>query len=118
MTTSPGPEPDFPAAAAARGRVEPAPRRVRGFAGHELVFDTTAARYVWEVPYYPQYYIPVADVRPGYLLDEERPSGCSSDRRGCTHWSAAVDVSRPRHESSTPAPRARWRAWCDSSGRR
>ncbi len=24
-----------------------------------MVFDTTAARYVWEVPYYPQYYIPL-----------------------------------------------------------
>ena len=46
---------DYPQMAAARGRVEPAPRRVRGYLGHELVFDTTAARYVWEVPYYPQY---------------------------------------------------------------
>lgn len=73
MSTPPGPKPDFPAAAAGRGRVEPAPRRVRGFAGHELVFDTTAARYVWEVPYYPQYYIPAVDIRPGYLLDEEHP---------------------------------------------
>ena len=32
---------DYPEMAAARGRVEPAPRRVRGFLGHELVFDTT-----------------------------------------------------------------------------
>ena len=51
---------NYPEMAAARGRIEPAPRRVRGFLGHELVFDTTAARYVWEVPYYPQYYIPLA----------------------------------------------------------
>ena len=50
---------DYPQMAAARGRVEPAPRRVRGYLGHQLVFDTTAARYVWEVPYYPQYYIPL-----------------------------------------------------------
>ncbi len=40
---------DYPQMAAARGRIEPAPRRVRGYLGHELVFDTTAARYVWEV---------------------------------------------------------------------
>lgn len=45
---------DYPQMAAARGRVEPAPRRVRGYLGDALVFDTTAARYVWEVPYYPQ----------------------------------------------------------------
>ncbi|MBW8710674.1 MAG: DUF427 domain-containing protein, partial [Mycobacterium sp.] len=56
--------------AAVRGRVEPAPRRVRGFLGNRLVFDTTSARYVWEVPYYPQYYIPLADVRAEYLQDE------------------------------------------------
>ena len=64
---------DYPEMAAARGRIEPAPRRVRGFLGHELVFDTTAARYVWEVPYYPQYYIPLADVRAEFLRDEDHP---------------------------------------------
>ena len=56
--------------AAERGRVEPCPRRVRGYAGGELIFDTTAARYVWEVPYYPQYYVPVDDVRTEFLTDE------------------------------------------------
>src|ERR1700759_3068961 len=50
--------------------VEPAPRRVRGFLGNELIFDTTAAHYVWEIPYYPQYYIPVADVDKRFLADE------------------------------------------------
>src|SRR3977135_495244 len=69
-TTSQGPSPDYPQIAAVRGRVEPAPRRVRGFVGDELVFDTTSARYVWEVPYYPQYYIPRADVRAELLRDE------------------------------------------------
>lgn len=65
-----GPEPDYPQMAANRGRIEPVPRRVRGFLGHQLVFDTTSARYVWEVPYYPQYYIPLSDVAPGMLRDE------------------------------------------------
>ena len=64
---------DYPQIAAARGRIEPAPRRVRGYLGHELVFDTTAARYVWEVPYYPQYYIPRSDVGPEFLRDEDHP---------------------------------------------
>lgn len=66
-------EPGFPQNAAARGRIEPAPRRVRGYLGHELVFDTTAARYVWEIPYYPAYYIPLADVRAEFLRDEDHP---------------------------------------------
>ena len=64
---------DYPQAAADRGRVEPSPRRVRGYLAQELVFDTTAARYVWEVPYYPQYYIPLADVRAEFLRDEDHP---------------------------------------------
>lgn len=64
---------DYPTMAAVRGRIEPAPRRIRGFLGHDLVFDTTAARYVWEVPYYPQYYIPLTDVVPGVLRDDDHP---------------------------------------------
>ncbi len=64
---------DYPAEAAERGRVEPCPRRVRGYLGTDLVFDTTRARYVWEVPYYPQYYIPLADVRADFLRDENHP---------------------------------------------
>ena len=69
MTTSRRPAPDYPQMAAVRGRIEPVPRRVRGFLGRELVFDTTSARYVWEVPYYPQYYIPLSDVRADVLGD-------------------------------------------------
>lgn len=64
-------ERDYPQAVAVRGRIEPSPRRVRGYLGDELVFDTTAARYVWEVPYYPHYYIPFADVRAEFLKDED-----------------------------------------------
>jgi uncharacterized protein (DUF427 family) len=64
---------DYPQGAAARGRVEPSPRRVRGYLGSDLVFDTTSARYVWEIPYYPQYYIPRADVREEFLHDESHP---------------------------------------------
>ena len=66
-------QPDYPQMAADRGRIEPAPRRVRGLVGQELVFDTTSARYVWEVPYYPQYYIPRSDVGEQFLKDENRP---------------------------------------------
>jgi uncharacterized protein (DUF427 family) len=67
------PPQDYPQMAAARGRVEPAPRRVRGYLGTELVFDTTAAQYVWEVPNYPQYYIPRSDVDQKFLHDEDHP---------------------------------------------
>ena len=71
--TSPAEGPDrgqFPVMAAEPGRVEPAPRRVRAFLDGHQVFDTTRASYVWEWPYYPQYYIPVEDVEPALLIDE------------------------------------------------
>ena len=43
-------------------RVERSMKRVRGYLGGELVFDTTRPLLVWEVPYYPAYYIPADDV--------------------------------------------------------
>jgi uncharacterized protein (DUF427 family) len=73
---------DFPQVAVDVNHVEPAPRRVRGFLGHELIFDTTSARYVWEIPYYPQYYIPVEDIDPRFLADE---GAQQSTRRGTAH---------------------------------
>jgi uncharacterized protein (DUF427 family) len=67
------PDRDYPKMAADRGRIEPAPRRVRGYFDDTLVFDTTRARYVWEVSSYPQYYIPIADVQMKHLADEDHP---------------------------------------------
>lgn len=46
-----------------RVRVEPGAKRVRAYLGGEVVVDTTRPLYVWESPYYPTYYLPVADVR-------------------------------------------------------
>lgn len=43
-------------------RVEMSPKRVRALVGGRTVFDTTAARLVWEKPYYPTYYVPRTDV--------------------------------------------------------
>ena len=48
-------------------RVEPSQKRIRAYLGGDLVFDTTHALLVWEVPYYPAYYIPVADVVAGLV---------------------------------------------------
>ncbi|MGX1811264.1 DUF427 domain-containing protein [Nocardia sp. NPDC055321] len=44
-------------------RVEPCAKRVRAYLGGHPVADTVASRLVWEHPYYPTYYIPVADLR-------------------------------------------------------
>jgi uncharacterized protein (DUF427 family) len=61
---------DYPRMIAETDHAEPAPRRVRAILGGELIFDSTRARYVWEWPYYPQYYIPVEDVNERFLVDE------------------------------------------------
>ena len=50
--------------------VEPVPRRLRGTLGGETVFDTTHALYFWEFPPFPQFYVPLADVREGALVAE------------------------------------------------
>jgi uncharacterized protein (DUF427 family) len=56
-----------------RVRVEPGAKRVRAFLGGEVVADTTRPVLVWEVPYYPAYYVPLADVRA-----DLRPDGTTA----------------------------------------
>jgi uncharacterized protein (DUF427 family) len=51
-------------------QVQPVPRRVRAFLGGDLIFDTIRALYVWEWPYYPQYYVPIEDVNTNQLVPE------------------------------------------------
>ena len=54
----------------ARGRVriEPSAKRVRVYLGGHAVADSVHPRLVWEVPYYPAYYLPVADVATDLLV--------------------------------------------------
>jgi uncharacterized protein (DUF427 family) len=86
---------DYPAALTATNHVEPVPRRIRAFAGGEQVLDTTRALYVWEWPNYPQYYIPLADVRAGVLEPEGHTQQTA---RGAAelHGLRAGPVHRPR----------------------
>jgi len=62
---------DFPQAIVPVNHVEPVPRRIRAVLDGRVVLDTTEARYVWEWPYYPQYYVPLADIAPDVLVDED-----------------------------------------------
>ena len=64
--------PGYPRPLSTVDQIEPAPRRVRGVLGGRTVLDTTSAVYVWEWPFYPQYYVPVADLDPAVLVDEHR----------------------------------------------
>jgi Domain of unknown function (DUF427) len=53
---------------AGRVRVEQGAKHVRAYLGGEVVADTTRPRLVWEVPYSPAYYFPLADVRTDLLV--------------------------------------------------
>jgi uncharacterized protein (DUF427 family) len=57
-------------------RVEHSRKRVRILLAGELVADTIAPLLVWEVPYYPTYYVPAGDVVAKLI-----PAGTASDRR-------------------------------------
>jgi uncharacterized protein (DUF427 family) len=46
-----------------RVRVEQGLKRVRALAGGRLVADSLTPVLVWDLPYYPTYYLPVADLR-------------------------------------------------------
>jgi uncharacterized protein (DUF427 family) len=62
---------DYPEALVHADTVQPVPRRVRAVLAGQTVVDTTAALYVWEWPAYPQFYLPVADMDPAVLVDED-----------------------------------------------
>ncbi|HWD55178.1 MAG TPA: DUF427 domain-containing protein [Acidimicrobiales bacterium] len=70
---------DFPSNLVQANHVEPVPRRIRAVLAGQTVVDTTQARYVWEWAGFPQYYIPLADVRADVLVEEgeteESPRG-------------------------------------------
>lgn len=72
-----------------RVRIEQSGKRVRAYLGGNLVADTTAPSLVWEVPYYPTYYFPVADVRAE--LVEDGPGRRSPSRGDATAYTVKVD---------------------------
>src|SRR5918999_3298091 len=63
-----------------RIRIETGAKRVRAYLGGEVVADTARPVLVWEVPYYPTYYFPLADVRAQLL--ETDGGGAHSPSRG------------------------------------
>ena len=48
-------------------RLEPCAKRIRAYFGGQVVADTVRAVLVWEIPYYPAYYLPADDVRTDLL---------------------------------------------------
>jgi uncharacterized protein (DUF427 family) len=92
---------------AGRVRVEQGAKRVRAYLGGELVADTTQPRLVWEVPYYPAYYFPLADVRTDLLVPTATVTH-SPSRGDARHFTikadgkAAVDAALRYVDSPIP----------------
>ncbi len=96
---------DYPQAIVPVNHVEPVPRRIRATLGGAVVIDSRRALYVWEWPYYPQYYVPLADIDPEILIDEDHEEHLrrgtarrlgvrvgGEDRRGVGHHYIASDL--------------------------
>lgn len=66
-----------------RVRMEPSPKRVRAYLDGTAVADSIRPVLVWEVPYYPTYYFPAADVRVDLLVDTGETK--RSPSRGAGH---------------------------------
>ncbi len=52
-----------------RIRIETSGKRVRAILGGEVIVDSTRPLMVWEIPYFPAYYFPEADVNMDALVD-------------------------------------------------
>ena len=76
-------------------RTEPAHRRVRAYLGGELVVDTVDPLYVWEGPHYPQWYVPVADIRDGVLAPTATTTR-SPSRGTAVHYSVRAGAAAGR----------------------
>jgi uncharacterized protein (DUF427 family) len=86
-------------ATASRGRVrlETGAKRVRAYLGGEVVADTISPVLVWEVPYYPAYYIPAGDVR-AELSDDGETAHSPSRGDGRLHTIRAGGHEAPGEE--------------------
>ena len=92
-----------------RGRVhvEDGLKRVRIYLGGKLVADSRHTKLVYEVPYYPQYYFPVADVRmelltPTATVDHSPSRGDASFFTVTTARATAVDAAWQYADSAIP----------------
>ena len=61
-----------------RVKVERSAKRVRAYLGGEIIVDSIRSKLVWEVPQYPAYYLPMADVRMHHLAESDRKQRSSS----------------------------------------
>ena len=75
----------YPTHLSEAGFMQPCPRRIRARRGGAIVLDTVRAFYVWEVPYYPAYYVPTEDVDPAVIALPETQTFETGPFAGLVH---------------------------------
>jgi uncharacterized protein (DUF427 family) len=99
---------------------EVSPKRLRAYLGGELVADSQAPLLVWEIPYFPAYYFPLADVRAE--LVPTATTSHSPSRGDATHYTVqtahhvAVDAALAYPDSRIEALRGFVRFEWDAMG--
>lgn len=68
------------------GHIEPCPRRVRAARGGVVGVDTTEALYVWDVPYYPAWYLPDSSIVRDVVPAEAITTGLGIDGYSRIAW--------------------------------
>jgi uncharacterized protein (DUF427 family) len=85
-------------------RVETGAKRIRAYLGGEVVADTTTPLLVWERPYYPTYYFPLADVRAELIPADDAmvrsPSRGDGRRYSVRAGGRIAEGAAVRHEQS------------------
>ena len=97
----------YPSHLSEAGFMQPCPRRIRATRGGDTVIDTLSACYVWEVPYYPAYYVPAEDVDPSIVALESTQTFDTGPFAGLVHvdWDA-VDAWFEEDEEVFVHPRS------------
>ncbi len=85
-----------------RVRVEDGTKRVRVYVGGELIADTAQPKLVWEIPYYPAYYLPARDVRMELLTATGRTE--HSPSRGEAHFYTVKGGTEERVDAAWQYP--------------
>lgn len=76
-----------------RPKIVDTQKRVRGLLAGQWIFDTTAAKLVWEIPYFPYYWIPRSSFTPAASFKEDAPiSGIQSSTSKLTVGDKTIDT--------------------------
>jgi uncharacterized protein (DUF427 family) len=68
----------YPKALTSLGHIEAVPRRIRARLNGKMILDSTAALYRWDIPFYPQYYVPIDDFVEEFLLAPPSSAGAAA----------------------------------------